>query len=318
MNKIILAFAFMLFLTTITASAQSDVSRKEGKGEQGICLTQDEMVLYNLINDMRKQNKLAILPLSGNLCIVARTHIEDLISWKPQDQGCTLNSWSSNGKWSACCNGKDPSSTRCMNNKPSELTSYSGLGFELVYWEEESATAYEAYESWKQLDASREMLLGKGKWQSKSWKAIGVSIKDGYALIWLGDKQDVLMDIGICGSDTLVQSMKKGNVNPNVVPAAERRKPSETEAKPAEISQVKQTPASSDNPFYVIVASLKTEQLAREKIAELKLEGYKDIILVTLQGKFRISIGSYPTEAKAKSRMKELKVRFPDCWLLHK
>lgn len=316
MNKIILAFAFMLFFNVINTSAQSDVSRKEGKGQQGICLTQDEMVLYNLINDMRKQNKLSVLPLSGNLCIVARTHIEDLLTWKPQDQGCNLNSWSSNGKWSACCNGKDPSSIKCMNNKPAELTSYNGLGFELVYWEEESATAYEAYDSWKQLDASREMILGKGKWQTKSWKAIGVSIKDGYALIWLGDKQDVLMDIGICGSDTLVQSMK--NSNAMAAPVADRRKPTENQVKPVEADQVKGVASSTENPYFVIVASLKTDQLAREKMAELKLEGYKDLILVTLQDKYRVSIGSYATEAKAKARMKELKARFPDCWLLHK
>lgn len=149
--------------------------------------TQDETILFNLINDMRRQNKLPSIPLSPELCKVAQTHIADIIKWKPQDKGCSLHSWSGSGKWTACCNTKEVFGIQCMKSKPREIAGYQGDGYELIYWGEDKATPSEAADLWKQVAASSDMILGRAKWKGYQWKAMGVAIKEGIAILWLGD-----------------------------------------------------------------------------------------------------------------------------------
>lgn len=309
-------FAGMFFLLTGIAVAQPVGKPSVPEQQQTFCLSQEEMILYNLVNDLRKQNKLSIIPLSKSLSIVSRVHIDDLLTSRPQDKGCSYSSWSSNGNWTACCSGKDPVGTKCMNSKPSEIAGYPGIGFELVYWEEDTATPMEAFDLWKQVDASREMLLGSGKWKSRNWKAMGVGIRNGFAVIWLGDKPDTPANISICGSDTLVQTAapdlkKSGNKSPVIV----ANKPEPAQAKPEKVKEPVRTPVNN-NHYFIVVASLKTKDLALERIEELKNGGYSDAMLVPSPDKFRISLGSYPTESKAKERMKTLRENFPDCWML--
>lgn len=287
---------FFLACGSVLAQKQMNEELKGG------CMTQEEMILFNLVNDLRKQNKLEIIPLSWSLSKVSDMHIHDLQSWNPQEKGCSLHSWSETGPWKPCCNTKDPSGTRCMNDKPSELTGYSGKGYELIYWDDETATPFDAFELWKQVEASREMILNKGKWESKSWKAMGVGIENGYAVIWLGDKTDKFFNISICGADTLVQSAKPALSEPaintrNAMEPASGKQPSVKE------------------PYFIIVASFAAESQATDRKAELVSQGYQDATIIQSNGRFRVSLGSYATEAKAKARMKDLRASFPDCWL---
>jgi hypothetical protein len=304
-----------VFLVNLAATlvAQSMASKVPETGDPGYCIMQDEMILYNLINDLRRQNKMPAIPLSKNLCIVSVVHISDLLSLKPQDIGCSLHSWSDNGKWKGCCYGKQPTDAKCMSSKPNEITSYPGNGYELVYWEEETATAFEAFELWKQVPASMEMILNKGKWQSKSWKALGIGVRNGYAIIWLGDKSDLPANINICGSDTLVQKVQLVEKPVKVaVPSAEQN---EKKVDVLDGKNENGITQSKEITYYVIVASLKTEALAQEKIKELNNKGYDNALLIGSGDKFRVSLGSFASEEKAKLRMKELKKTFPDCWI---
>jgi hypothetical protein len=309
MRKTFFLLCALLLLNSLVFSQVQD----KADVKEDLCISQDEMILFNLVNDLRKQNKLSVIPLSGSLCIVSKKHIENLNTWKPQAEGCNLNSWTAGPSWSACCSNKDPKGTRCMNEKPSEITGYAGKGYELVYWQEESASALEAFELWKQVQASREMILCKGKWQSKEWKAMGIGIGQGYAVLWMGDKSDKAMNIRICGADTLLQ-----NYTP-AIDAAETKiipliREPETAKKPAEPE------TAADDLFYIIVASFKLETQANERLLELQKSGYADAIIIKSADRYRISLGSFSSEAKAKARMKELKAEFSDCWLfrLHK
>jgi len=306
--KILLLVTAWLLTVPSPVYPQGKATEEQVKTTGGGCLSQDEMILFNLVNDLRKQNKLEIIPLSWSLSQVASIHIRDLQSWNPQEKSCSLHSWSEKGPWKACCHAKDPNGTRCMNDKPSELTGYNGKGFELVYWEEESATSFEAFELWKQVEASREMILNKGKWQSKQWKAMGVGIREGYAIIWLGDKNDKLFDITICGVDTLVQTAR---VEPAVQSSSKGTSPGVVTGKEVPV-------LDTPRPFYIIVASLATEDQAIERKKELSEKGYPDVIILESNGRYRVSVGSYETETKAKARMKELKSSFPDCWMFRK
>jgi len=177
---------FLLLVLVFPAYAGNNSNIASGNDSILKGLTQDESILFNMINDFRRQNKLSSIPLSKDLCIVAQTHIADLIKWKPQDKGCSLHSWSGSGKWTSCCNTKEVFGIQCMKSKPREITGYPGDGYELIYWGEENATAVEAAELWRDVEASADMILSRSKWKAYQWKAIGVGIKDGYAVYSTG------------------------------------------------------------------------------------------------------------------------------------
>jgi len=331
MNKIWIIIGLMLILISPNTDGQTNIAGKNVENES-FCISQEEMIMYNLINDLRRQNKLPVIPLSKSLSIVSKVHIDDLLTSKPQEQECGLHSWSNKGNWKSCCYNKDPMGSKCMNSKPFEITGYPGLGFELVYWEEETATANEAYDLWKQVDASSDMILNKGKWQLRVWKAMGVGMKNGFAIIWLGDKPDSPDNISICGRDTLIQVRKslspitesrtniknpkevKPDTGKPLIKKEELKNAGENKTSATQLQKVT-TAIPTENHYFIIVASLKTEKLAMEKIVELNNKGYADVILLPSVDRYRVSLGSYPNERLTKEKMKELKSAFPDCWL---
>src|SRR5690348_12571833 len=70
-----------------------------------VCISAEEMKLYNLITEYRKSKKLKAIPLSLKLTQVAHAHTHDL-SENYQfdvDNKCNPHSWSKHGKWSSCC-----------------------------------------------------------------------------------------------------------------------------------------------------------------------------------------------------------------------
>jgi hypothetical protein len=90
------------------------------------CISTNELKLYNLINQYRQEHKLAEVPLSKNLCYVAKLHVSDLQYNRPDTAGCNLHSWSDQGHWAECCYGRNIFNNSCMTAKPKELTDYPG------------------------------------------------------------------------------------------------------------------------------------------------------------------------------------------------
>jgi hypothetical protein len=315
MIKYQIATGFILILLSFKVVSQDVKSGVSNSPDTAYCILQEELILYNLVSDYRRENKLAPIALSKNLSIVAVKHIEDLLKLKPQESGCSLHSWSESEHWKGCCYGKNPMDAQCMSSKPRELTSYTGNGYELIYWQDEKATPFDAYELWKQVPASRDILLNKGKWHSKTWKAIGVGVRNGYAIIWLGDKADDGANIFLCGSDSLIQTTSIVNIA-SILPPATGRIQKENNPISVTDDSGEILSGSRENAFYVIVASLRTESLAHDKVKELTKSGYDNAIILSMDGRFRISLGTFDSEEKAKLRLKELKKDFPDCWLL--
>ncbi len=253
-------------------------------------LNEDETILYNMINDMRVQNKLPVIPLSDNLSMVAYIHLNDIIESKLQENGCGLHSWSASGRWTPCCYTKDPSGIKCMKQKPKELTGYPGNGYELIYSGDDKATPADAAELWQQVNASADMILSRGKWKSFQWKAIGIGIKGNYALLWFGDKTDSKSEKNVKASD-----------------------PKPVNSPPAP----KQDVTSSGN-YFLIAASAKTPESAQKELKRIKSKGYPNAEILPSEKVYRISIGSFDTEAKAKAKQDELKVKFPGIWVYRK
>ena len=160
-------------------------------------LSTEETKLYNLIMEYRKQHGLPTVSISPSLTLVAQTHVKDLQTYRPDTiANCNPHSWSSNGRWTPCCYTPDHTQAACMWAKPGELTSYSDIGFELIVtWYDSQGrslpvSAIDALLSWKVSPGHNAVLLNKGIWKTKKWKAVGICIGTGYAVAWFGESVD--------------------------------------------------------------------------------------------------------------------------------
>lgn len=153
-------------------------------------LSSDENKLYELIMEYRIANGLPIIPLSESLTIVAQTHVKDLYINHPNQGNCNLHSWSSNGNWTPCCYTSDHAQADKMWSKPRELTSYKGSGFEIAYAIFGcDATPEGSLNGWKSSSGHNAVLLNEGMW-NQDWKAIGVGMFKGYAVVWFGHESE--------------------------------------------------------------------------------------------------------------------------------
>ena len=258
------------------------------------CISSEEYRLYNLVNEYRNSLNIPVIPLSKSLSQVARQHITDLIINKPDTGSCSFHSWSDKGKWQACCFARASRDKLCMQTKPGELTTYPGKGYEVVYWESREATAAKAIEQWKETSAARSVLTNVLEWEDYDWKALGVGIEGGFAIIWLGEETDPEKEIRTCEGESitnqpLVQTKKK--TGPQIITAGTNR-------------------------FYLIYGNYGSIKEAKEMATKYFNEGFSKASVITKDGKFRISLNDYPSKELAQQGKKELPAKYQDAWIM--
>ncbi|HEU4325346.1 MAG TPA: CAP domain-containing protein [Roseiflexaceae bacterium] len=158
--------------------------------------TTDEQALARLINDYRQSRGLGRVPVSRSLTQVAQLHVKDLVENSP-DSGsdnrglaCSLHSWSNKGNWTPVCYTSDHEYASGMWNKPREITNnvYNSNGYEISFWISTGATPAAALDAWKNSAAHNQVILQQNGWPS--WRAMGVGMRDGYAVVWFGEITD--------------------------------------------------------------------------------------------------------------------------------
>lgn len=162
-----------------------------------ICLSTNEELLYNKINEVRKDYGLAKIPISKNLTEVAKLHVADLNENKPYDENiCNPHSWSDKGAWKECCYRQDHSNPECMWKKPSEITEYEGDGYEIVaYWmsgiePKKEISSETALQMWLESPGHSSVIFNKKTFAQVEWNAIGVAVSGNYASVWFGVEKD--------------------------------------------------------------------------------------------------------------------------------
>lgn len=146
------------------------------------------ITLIDLVNAYRAENGLPAIPASSSLCTVAATHTRDLAEHHPDTGSCNLHSWSDQGSWTPCCYTPDHAQATCMWNKPRELSSYPGNGYENAFaGSDDPATALEA---WKHSAGHNAVILNQDIWADHPWGALGADIHGGYAVLWFGEEPD--------------------------------------------------------------------------------------------------------------------------------
>ncbi len=147
--------------------------------------------LTKTINDYRKQMGLSEIAMSSALNKVAQEHVKDLAENKPheKDGDCNLHSWSDQTKRaSECCYTSNHAQAACMWNKPRELTSYDGKGYEIAAGGVNSPE--EALCEWTTSTMHHAVIINRGMWRDVDWNAMGAAVYKGYAVVWFGREEE--------------------------------------------------------------------------------------------------------------------------------
>ncbi len=148
-----------------------------------------EFDLLSKINAYRETHGLSPLRLSRSLSKVARLHARDLSTHGFSD-ACNIHSWSKSGPWSPCCYRPDHSESRCMWNKPRELTSYDGIGYEIGYRFSAGVRTSRVLDTWRGSPVHDAVLRNSGTWSKRTWRAVGIAVHGDYAIAWFGEEID--------------------------------------------------------------------------------------------------------------------------------
>ena len=149
--------------------------------------------LISLVNAYRAENSLPAIPASPSLCLVGDTHANDIVDNAPNaPANCNLHSWSDQGSWTACCYTADHAQAQCMWDKPRELTTYTGNGYENSAASGGTITPTQALNLWKNSSGHNAVILNEGIWANQNWQALGAGFKNGQANLWFGSSVDPL------------------------------------------------------------------------------------------------------------------------------
>lgn len=179
--------------TTESGGEVADDESSTGAGPSpGAACSADALLLVELVNEYRGQNGLPAIPASSSMCIVGQAHVDDLENNSPHAaRECNLHSWSDAGEWSACCYTDDHAQAQCMWDKPSELTSYPGAGYEnAVGGSGFPLTPEGALDAWKSSPGHNDVILNQGIWADRPWLALGAGLEHGYGVLWFGEEAD--------------------------------------------------------------------------------------------------------------------------------
>jgi hypothetical protein len=358
--KVGLAFFFsltMLIMTEVfSQSSSGQPAVKQGKPvPASFCIKEREIQVYELVNQYRKSHNLPPIPLSKSLCHVAALHLRDLVKYHPDEGPCNFHSWSDKGNWKPICYPRDESKKNSVWDKPRELTTYPGKGYEIIYWENSPLVIDTILKVWKTEDYFNDYLLNTGKWLGHNWEAIGIAISENYASAWFGEEPDPEGIPSVCGQKPArdgkdstasgVSRSKDQKSQPEKAPgskpgAGETSKPAKEKtlstsppglASPSEAKKTSKVNgvsgegktnlvpvAGSDSSvvFYIIVRTNISKEAAGKLIVKLKAEGYSDAKYHNTQGKTRISVFETKNRQDALNRLKEVKKVYKDAWLL--
>jgi uncharacterized protein YkwD len=157
--------------------------RQTRSAQSGDGLNRKETKLAQQINQYRQQNGLPAIRLSKALSTVANRHVQDLV----QTQGAGgLHAWSD-----APYDSANPATYPSMWEAPQRLkTGYPGNGYEIAYWTSGALRPAAALNGWKGSPSHNTVILNQGIWQNLKWKAMGIGMQQGYAVVWFGEQRD--------------------------------------------------------------------------------------------------------------------------------
>ncbi|MBN2237335.1 MAG: SPOR domain-containing protein [Bacteroidales bacterium] len=288
MKKTIVFLILTSILSTAKVFGQTDTIPKD------FCISSEEYQLYQLINDYRKAFALPPIALSKSLSYVAIAHVRDLSANYKPDSNCNMHSWSAKGRWKPICFPTDQSKKNNVWLKAKEIIGYPSEARELTYWSNVENTPQQILSFWRKNKASSEMILNLGKWESSPWKAVGVGIQDGYAVLWFGKEIDIEVTTAVCGSTIKV-------IN---------------DASPEYQAAPIQKPDTKALTYYITVASFNNHKDAANAVKSYKEMGYPKAVLIEKDDKIRLAIDHFLSKEEAETALVKYAKKFKGAWIL--
>jgi hypothetical protein len=146
-------------------------------------------------------------------------------------------------------------------------------------------------------------LLNTGKWQGKTWNAIGIAVYENYACAWFGEAKDPEGNAVPCGT------------NP-AMPASEPTAPAATKPSPATSETKTSTPDSVPVTYFIIVKTNLTREASEKLVATLKAGSYPGARVLEKDGKLRVSVFESHDRNEVTSKLREVKKTYKDAWML--
>lgn len=283
-------FLFTIFFLSQTSHAQL------GKVPDNFCISQKEYQLYKAINIYREKLALDAIPLSKSLCYVANTHATDLAANYPMGEDCNMYSWSDKGDWKAFCFPTDQSKKNDIKDKAKEISGYPGKAWELTYWDNIEVSAEEVVSFWNSIPYTSAILSNTEKFVDYGWMSMGVAIKEGYVLVWLGKEVDFLPSTTICETGEKI-------LNKSV---------------PNELTTNSSQAPSKEGMYYIIIGSYNRKSDAESAVKSYKEMGYPNASVQEDQGKIRVSIDQFANKTEAESALSGYRNKFRGAWVFSK
>ncbi len=295
------------------------------------CINASVMELYNMITEYRQQHDLPPVQLSKSLCYVAALHVRDLALHHPDQGGCNFHSWSGKGGGKPFCYPRDENKKNSVWDKPRELTTYPAKALEIVYWENTTLVNDSIFMVWKTEEYFNSFLLNTGKWQGKTWNAIGIAVSANYACAWFGEAPDPEGNAWVCGSipenhapdsaksAVIIKKSKPLKTKPvahDSVPVNHAVPVTPGTAGPAQKPATKNDTVART--WYIIVKTNLSPDAAGKLVNSLKAADYPGAKVLRQDDKIRVSVFESPSKPEATAKLREVKKTYKDAWLLKK
>lgn len=292
-----------------------------GQVPEEICLSEEEMMLYTLIDNARKGSQLHKVALSPALCYVAKLHAMDLQHNRESGETCSIHSWTDKAEeWDACCyESGDADKVTCMYNKPREIAGYGGNGYEIITVG--AADPQAAMSDW-QANSSLygAVIVNTGDWSGFNWEAVGVAIYQDYTVVWFGEVTDKSAAPKLCSEGSFVPDVSFLKKEEPVAEVTDDIPPPERINEPIKVSVSGEGDliALKAGYTYLIYGSYSDLENARKGRDLLKADGFQDvhIIKADANGMYRITIGEYKDEQIARQTKAGLQTGYENVWLL--
>ncbi len=269
----------------LMASTESSFAQKK-KFSDTICLNHKEKLVADWINSLRKDYDKKPIALSKSLTFVAKTHIKDLTYNHPDTSICNLSSWSDKGNWTPCCYNRYVIKHNCMWKKPKELTNYIYRGYELVVYFQDSISVDSLAALWSDSQEVLDMILTRGEWSKKTWKAMGIGANTHYVSVWFGQRPDKAGKPDFCVE----------------------------EKRPQLVINKKNYHSSSG--YYIIFGSYNRMKDAKNAAKNYKKRGFKHAGVITKNNHYRLYLARYKTLKEAMTAKQKLPDKLKDSWIL--
>ncbi len=304
--------AVMLMLFFVGSNTVMGQPFKQGPPvPSNFCVHSQEMELYLMINEYRKDYGLPPIVFSKSLSYVAATHLKDLFFNHPDQGTCNFHSWSNKGSWSPFCYPKDENKKNSVWEKPRELTRYPSRAYEIVYWENNPLVTDTIFMVWKTENYFNSFLLNTGKWLGKPWNAIGIAVYENYACAWFGETRDPEGEVYVCGK------IPKTIVNNDFPPSEKDSLSAQPSTQPTIETQGTVHPKDSTSvTYYIIVKTSIPLNAANKLVADLKAGDYPNAKVLEKDNKIRVSVFESTDKSAVMAKLKEVKKKYADAWLL--